>query len=56
MGYVILGVAIYAVVLVGTCVFMKGATQLGKEYDEKMENEILYMKLFGNKEWKGKGA
>lgn len=50
MGYVILGVAIYAVVLVGTCVFMKGATQLGKEYDEKMENEILYMKLFGNKE------
>ena len=50
MSYIVIGVVIYAAVLVGTCVFMKGATQLGNEYDEKMENQILYMKLFGNKE------
>ncbi|MBO5477529.1 MAG: hypothetical protein J6A15_07250 [Clostridia bacterium] len=50
MGYFIFGVAIYAIILVVTCIFLKGATQLGNEYDEKMENEMLYKKLYGNKE------
>lgn len=49
IGKIIIGVLSYIILVVITCIFFKGATQLGNEYDEKMENEMLYLKLFGKK-------
>ncbi len=42
---IIIGIVAYLMLLVVFCLFLKGATKLGNEYDEQMENEMLIEKL-----------
>lgn len=47
---IFIGVLVYVGLLVLMCIFFKGATKLGNEYDEKMEVEKVLKELQeGNK-------
>ncbi len=44
---ILLAGTVYFALMAFICIFFKGATMLGNEYDERMEAEILLKKLKG---------
>ncbi len=47
---IVLGIAIYLILVVFICIFLKGATKLANEIEEKEEIERIIEKLKKNKE------
>ena len=51
---IVIGIIIYLLVVVIICAFLKGATDLGKKYDEQMEYEMALKKIEDEKKKKEK--
>lgn len=47
---IVLGIVIYLILVVITCIFLKGATKLANEMEEKEEIERVIEELKKNKE------
>lgn len=42
---IIIGIGVYIAFLVFTCIFFKGATELGNNFDEKREVEEIFKRV-----------
>ena len=45
---ILIGIVIYFILLIGICIFFKGATKVEKEYQERKEREKRMKKIQKN--------
>ena len=45
---ILIGIVIYFILLIGICLFFKGATKVEKEYQERKEREKILEKIQKN--------